>query len=415
MKFSIITPTHRPTYITDLFNSIKKQTYTDWEWILHLNGGITKEDIPSEILDHPQVNVSVDTPHEKSANVGYQKHMAFHRGSGDILVEADHDDILTEDCLQELYEVFSKDPEIGFAFSDDVILKEDAIPYREDYGWTYKDFFYEGKKYIAHNSFPASAESMCSILFAPDHVRSWRADVYREVGGHDINLSILDDLDLLIRTYLVTKFKRIPKALYLYRIHGDNTWLERNEAIQELNQKMMIENIPRLAERDADLNGLLKLDLGGGLFPREGYTSVDIRNGDIIADLNKKYPFEDNSVGVIWASHFIEHIADKQHTMKEFHRVLADGGWALIDVPSTDGRGAWQDPTHVSFWNQNSFYYYTRQDQAQFIYNEDIKFQEWYLDTIFPGDWWKENNIPVTRAYLCAIKSDRRRPGLRSI
>ncbi len=30
-----------------------------------------------------------------------------------------------------------------------------------------------------------------------------------------------------------------------------------------------------------------------------------------------------------------------------------------ILVPSTDGRGAFQDPTHVSFWNINSFMYYS--------------------------------------------------------
>lgn len=415
MKFSLITPTHRPTYIKELFDSILKQTYKDWEWIIHLNGGITKEDIPQEIAEHSKVKITVDIPHEKSSNVGYQKNLAFNLGTGDILVEVDHDDLLTEDCLSELSKVFKKNPSVGFVYSDDVVLRDENRPYSSNNGWSYEEYFYEGKKYIKHNSFEPSAESVCTIYYAPDHVRSWRREVYAEAGGHDKNMSILDDLDLLIRTYLITEFKRIPKPLYLYRVHGDNTWLERNKAIQEGTRRMMINSIPRLAERDADLKGLLKLDLGGGLDPRPGYTSVDIRNGDIIADLTKKYPFEDNSVGVIWASHFIEHIADKQHTISEFHRILADGGWALIDVPSTDGRGAWQDPTHVSFWNQNSFYYYTRKEQARYIYNEDIKFQEWYLDTIFPGNWWRENNIPVTRAYLSAIKSNRRRPGLRKI
>ena len=28
-------------------------------------------------------------------------------------------------------------------------------------------------------------------------------------------------------------------------------------------------------------------------------------------------------------------------------------------TPSTDGRGAYQDPTHVAFYNENSFWYYT--------------------------------------------------------
>jgi hypothetical protein len=39
-------------------------------------------------------------------------------------------------------------------------------------------------------------------------------------------------------------------------------------------------------------------------------------------------------------------------------RVLKRGGVADIIVPSTAGPGAFQDPTHVSFWNERSFMYF---------------------------------------------------------
>ena len=38
---------------------------------------------------------------------------------------------------------------------------------------------------------------------------------------------------------------------------------------------------------------------------------------------------------------------------------LKDGGKFESFTPSTDGRGAFQDPTHVSFWNINSWLYYS--------------------------------------------------------
>ena len=44
--------------------------------------------------------------------------------------------------------------------------------------------------------------------------------------------------------------------------------------------------------------------------------------------------------------------------MNEAHRVLRKGGVFEIMVPSDEGRGASQDPTHVSRWNENSFYYF---------------------------------------------------------
>jgi SAM-dependent methyltransferase len=140
------------------------------------------------------------------------------------------------------------------------------------------------------------------------------------------------------------------------------------------------------------------------------HINIDMEDGNMKWDLNDGIPLPDNSVGVIWASHIIEHLHDKHKIMTEIHRVLADGGWAFIQVPSTDGRGAWQDPTHVSFWNENCFWYYTRKNMADFIRNKTVKFQEFRLQTF----WW-ENNIAITDAWLVAVKSDKRRPHQLSI
>jgi glycosyltransferase involved in cell wall biosynthesis len=408
MKFSIITPTHNVKYINDLYESIKGQTYSNWEWVLYLNGNITLNDIPLKIKSDVKVKIYKDNKCDFSSNVGYQKNMAFNLGTGDVLVEADHDDILTPNCLDELSKAY-KDPDIGFVYSDDAILADEFSPFNSNNGWSWEWFDWNGKKLIAHHSFPPDSGSVSMIYYAPDHVRSWRKSIYRDVGGHDVNLSILDDQDLMIRTYLITKFKHIPKVLYIYRVHGDNTWIERNEAIQKGTWDMFNKWQQKLAERDADLKGLRKIDIGGGLFPKEGYESVDIKNGDIIADLNQKWPFKDGEIGVINASHVIEHLNDKHHTMSELYRVLSDGGWAFIDVPSTDGRGAWQDPTHVSFWNQNSFWYYTKKQQMNYIYNDNIKFQARDLQTAYPNQFFADNDIYVTRAWLRAVKSKDRK------
>lgn len=414
MKISIITPTHRPVYIEELYTSICSQTYKDWEWILYLNGNVRKDSLSEEIKSDKRVKIFNDVPHQLSSNVGYIKNKAFHLGTGDILLEADHDDVLFPECLEEVAKAYKENPDVGFVFSDNAYMKDDFVPFRADNGWTYDEIEYEGTTYKTMNSFEADAGSLSLIYFAPDHVRTWKREVYEEVGGHDKARSILDDQDLMMRTYMVTKFYHIPKCLYGYRVHGDNTWLQRNESIQRGTYNLRDEWQQKLAERDADLKGLLKLDLGGGIpgTDKRGYKVVDIAGDyDIYADLNKKWPFDDNSVGVVNASHLFEHLPDKHHTMKELHRVLDDKAWAFIEVPSTDGRGAFQDPTHVSYWNQNCFWYYTRRQQARFIYNDTIKFQAAALDTRFYDDWWKENDIPCTRAWLRAIKSDSKRPG----
>ena len=407
MKFSLITPSHRyQTYFDELYASIVVQTYSNWEWIVYLNGEFKKDQLSEEIINDERVKIF--EVYDGNTNIGHVKNKAFFLGTGDILVEVDHDDILIPNCLEELANAFEENPDCGFVYSDNATyhMEDKFIPYSSMYGWTHKEYEWNGKKLTAMNSFEPSSHSVSYIWYAPDHVRAWRKDVYEKIGGHNVELSICDDQELMIRTYLETKFYHIPEVLYVYRITGDNSWLERCEAIQIKTKELHNQYAQLLAERDADLKGLMKIDIGGGLFPRAGYTTIDMEDADIIWNLDNGIPLEDNSVGVLNASHVIEHLDDPIKTMKEIHRVLAHGGWAFIEVPSTDGRGAWQDPTHVSYWNENSFWYYTKQSHAQFIRNKNIKFSCLRLET----NWW-DHQIAVVNTHLVAVKEGTRYPG----
>ena len=403
-KFSIITPAHKKTpYLIVLYNSIAAQTYENWEWVLWLNNDLNEKDLPQKIVKDERVRIY--RTEEKSTSVGYHKHHAFHKGEGDVLVEVDSDDIITPNCLEELNKAY-QDSEIGFVYSDVAILDDDFVPYNESHGWTYYRYKHNDKELYAMNTWEPTSHSLGFIWYAPDHIRSWRTNIYCDIGGHNVELDICDDHELMIRTYLKTRMYHIPEPLYIYRITGDNTYLERNAAIQTKTVELQRQYAYQLAERDADLKGLLKVDIGGGLFPKPGYMTIDQEGADITCDLNEGIPLPDNSVGVVNASHIIEHLRDPIKTMREIHRVLAHGGWAFIEVPSTDGRGAWQDPTYVSFWNEHSFWYYTDWTKAQFIRNKDIRFQSYRLDT-----WEMSPHIPCVSAWLVAIKDEQRLPG----
>jgi len=413
MKFSIITPEHDPNnlpYLLELYDTILEQTYDNWEWVLYLNNKCTIHHIPEVIKHNPKVKIFPAA--DDNTNIGHIKNKAFHHGTGDILVEVDHDDLITPDCLEELFKAYTNNPNAGFVFSDAAMLhmKDEFVPFNEQYGWTYQMFDWKGKSLYCMNSFEPSSHSVGYIWYAPDHVRSWRSSFYRQIGGHNPELSICDDHELMIRTYLQTKMVRIPKTLYIYRITGNNTWLERNQAIQTTTVELFNSHARLLAEKDAKDRGLLCVDIGGGLNPFPGYVTVDLReNADFVCDLNDGIPLPDNSVGVLNASHIIEHLHDKTKIMSEIHRVLAHGGWAFIEVPSTDGRGAFQDPTHVSYWNENSFLYYTDKYLADFIDNTDIRFQEFRRETIFPNEWMKNMNVCVTIAWLVSNKEGGKR------
>jgi SAM-dependent methyltransferase len=105
----------------------------------------------------------------------------------------------------------------------------------------------------------------------------------------------------------------------------------------------------------------MRLNLGCCDAPLPGFVNVDVFDGpgvDQVADLSRTWPWSDDSVAFVRAHDVIEHLPDKIQTMNELWRVLQPGGTAEIVVPTTDGTGAFQDPTHVSFWNRRSFLYY---------------------------------------------------------
>jgi len=112
----------------------------------------------------------------------------------------------------------------------------------------------------------------------------------------------------------------------------------------------------------------LKLNLGSSDDVIPGFINVDKFPGPGIevADLATPWPWSDNSVAHVRAWDIFEHLPDKILTMNELWRVLVPGGTAEIALPTTDGPGAFQDPTHVSFWNRRSFLYYENEN----IYRE---------------------------------------------
>lgn len=95
----------------------------------------------------------------------------------------------------------------------------------------------------------------------------------------------------------------------------------------------------------------MKLDLGCGPNKREGFIGVDsiaFPGVDVVADLRKRWPWEDGSVDEVHCSHFIEHLTsvERCHFVNELYRVMKVGAPAKIVVPHWGSNRAYGDPTH---------------------------------------------------------------------
>jgi O-antigen biosynthesis protein len=390
-------------YIGETWKTLKSQTYTDWEWVvLENNGG----QLPKKIARDPRVRLY----EEKLAggNIGALKRQCCKLAQGDVLLELDHDDLLHDCALEETAKAF-EDPIVDFVYSDTAEFHDGTWApnvYRTDCGWSSYEVYFQGHRLLAQPQPPVTPHNIRLIDWSPNHLRAWRSSSYWNVGAHDPLLPVIDDHDLIVRMYLAGLcFRHIPQCLYFYRVHSGNTVGTKNALIRSLTQEVYDRNIFALAEKFADeshpTHRLLKIDLCGGIDTAPGYEPLDLSLGH---DLNHRWPLDDHSVGVLRAYDAIEHLTSPIHTMNEAYRVLAPGGFFFIRVPSTDGRGAFQDPTHVSFWNENSFWYYTKHSHARYVPGLKARFQLTRLRTFYPNPGMEEARIPFVEAHLIALK-----------
>lgn len=353
---SIYTPTYNSgSLIYKAYESITKQTYTAWEWIICDDGSNqkTQKMIKAIAADDERVKAFF---FENCGNIGKMKKRCTERCSGEYLVELDHDDRLTHHCLKEVVRKFRINTQAGMVYSNftEVTDEGECNMYDAPY-WKYRDTIYEGTLYkeaCAPNIY-SSEKELCgeNILhwaLMPNHVRAFRSSEFFRVGGYDDSLIYADDYDLIIRMYLNSKIVHIPKLLYIYR-WGDNTWREKNEDLQK-----------KMSEVRSRYFDYRRLDLGCGPNKAEGFEGVDCQpydGVDHVINFEKEglESFAESSIHEIRTIDFIEHIADKVFTLEQIYRVLKDRATVYIQVPSTDGRGAFQDPTHKSYWNENSF------------------------------------------------------------
>jgi GT2 family glycosyltransferase/predicted SAM-dependent methyltransferase len=109
----------------------------------------------------------------------------------------------------------------------------------------------------------------------------------------------------------------------------------------------------------------IRLNLGSGYAPIPGFINIDNRpevNPDLVCDVLEGLPYEDNSIDEIQAYDFLEHIPIGKtiQVITEIWRILKPDGHFESFTPDAEmGQGAFQDPTHVSFWVKNSWLYFS--------------------------------------------------------
>lgn len=245
-QFSIFTCTYKTGFgkLARLYNSLLAQTYREWNWFVIDDSDDNNETVNIlKSFNDPRITIIQNVTNH--GNIGFNKHTIAMMCNGDYLVELDHDDELSDDCLGLLLKAFNTYKDTDFAYSLAAEFKGNTgkcIVYGD--GWGHgegltKEELIKGEK-LKFSATPNITPFTIRTIYAmPNHVRCWTREFYHKIGGHNMDLSVLDDMEIIIRTFLYGKMTKIDKVLY-YQYEGegergvnkDNTQSKRFGEIQ---------------------------------------------------------------------------------------------------------------------------------------------------------------------------------------
>lgn len=206
--FSIVVPLYKTQekYLKELLESIKGQTYSNWE--LCLSDGSGGDSPLKEILkelEHSDSRIKVISSKE-SLQIAENTNAAIDIATGDYIVFADHDDILSADALYECTKCINENLEVDMIYSDEDKVSMDGQTYFEP-----------------HFKPDLNMDLLCSVNYFC-HLVVVKRQLLDRAGDLDGEYNGAQDYDFVLRCVEKTDaVYHIPKILYHWRAHMDST------------------------------------------------------------------------------------------------------------------------------------------------------------------------------------------------
>lgn len=207
-KFSIVMPVYKTPekYLKEMLDSILNQTYGNWE--LCMADGSPEGESVSRILRRygekdSRIRFKVLGENRKIAG---NTNAAMEMATGDYIVLADHDDVMTPNALYECVKALNDDADIDVIYSDEDKMDMDG-------GALFDPHF----KPDFNPDLLTSVNYICHLFVA-------RRSLVDQVGGFKEEFDGAQDYDFIFRcTEEAGKIRHIPKVLYHWRCHQDST------------------------------------------------------------------------------------------------------------------------------------------------------------------------------------------------
>jgi glycosyltransferase involved in cell wall biosynthesis len=198
-KVSIVLPTYNQAhYLPEALDGVFAQTYPHYELIV-VNDGST--DVTADVLANYQQCYPFTVITHENQGLPRALNAGFGQARGEYLTWTSSDNVMLPEMLAMLVQALDEDPSVGLVYADRYLIDDEG----RDLGR------FNTSDYDPHLLLHVNLVHCCFL---------YRRGCMERVGGYDPEFIYGEDWEYWIRISQYYRMKRVPQALYRYRLHG---------------------------------------------------------------------------------------------------------------------------------------------------------------------------------------------------
>lgn len=236
-KISILVPLYNTPedFFDELVQSLKNQTYSNWELCL-ADGSPEPIKFINKYLDDKRIVYNIIG---ENKGISGNTNEALKLATGDYIALLDHDDLLPAFSLYEIVKRINEKPDVEFIYTDEDKIETLNKP---RYGAFFKPDF---SPYTLN-----SANYIC-------HFSIFKKELMNKIGGFDSKYDGSQDWDIVARGVENTdKIEHISKILYHWRVHQNSTAgnSDSKPYAFEIGKQVIKDHVKRSLNVDVDVD-----------------------------------------------------------------------------------------------------------------------------------------------------------------
>lgn len=196
-------------YLEEAMNSVKAQTYTNWEIILVDDGSTdNSKELYQQYRDEHRIKIFFN---EENKGCGYTKRRCAELATGEICGFLDPDDIIMPNALEVMVNLHNQNKEASLIYSNFIQADENLK---------------KQKKLEPH---PLKSDLLTTNSGYISHFATFKRSLYLRTKGIDAKFKRAIDQDLYYKLDEVGSVIYENSYLYIYRVHDGGISVNKNE------------------------------------------------------------------------------------------------------------------------------------------------------------------------------------------